>query len=134
MNFKLWLEDINQAKLLANKVAAKLRCQMGGSCMYFAEWATKVFLKNGINDFLVVEGWVKAKNEQHWRQHTWIEIEGQKIDPTFIQFDALGNVNYVSKVKKKYTPQEYLALSAKYPDEWAQLPKYIKRNDDATIS
>ncbi len=127
MKFKIWLEGIEEAKLLANKIASHLHCEQGGSCPFFAEWATKVFLRNGIQDFVVVEGWVKAKNEQHWRQHTWIEMEGQKIDPTFIQFNNLGETNYVQRIKKRYFPKEYLELSAKYPDEFKQNINYIKR-------
>lgn len=122
MNFKIFIESLELANQLAKKVSDRLQCNKGGSCTFFAEWATKVFLKNGITNFLVVEGWVKG-DEPFWRQHTWIEMEGQKIDPTLVQF---GNVKYVNKVKKKYTPEEYLNLSKKYPDEWKQLPRYLK--------
>jgi hypothetical protein len=42
-------------------------------------------------------------------------MEGNKIDPTFSQFSHLNDVNYVGKIKKSYSPQEYLELSANYP-------------------
>jgi hypothetical protein len=126
MKFKIWLESMDRAKHLADEVASRIHCNAGGSCPFFAEEATKVFLKNGITDFFVVEGWVKSKLETYWRQHTWIEIEGEKIDPTFLQFSGLGEINYVKQVKKRYAPQEYLDLCAKYPDEAKYLSRFKK--------
>ena len=134
MDFKLWIEGYEQSKIIADKVAATLHCDQGGSCPLFAEEATKEFLKNGIQNFVVVEGWVKAKTESHWRQHTWIEIEGQKIDPTFIQFNHLGEIKYVTRVKKRYSPGEYMALCAKYPEEQKHLKQFWAVSDSDSTS
>lgn len=115
MNFKLWLENYQDAQTISNEIANKLHCKKGGSCLAFAELATKELLKNNINNFVVVEGWIKARNEVFWRQHTWLEMEGQKIDPTFAQFDHLKEPKYVSKIKRKYHPNEYLIMCQKFP-------------------
>ena len=122
----MWLEGFEQAKAIADKIANSLHCDQGGSCPLFAELATKEFVFNGIKNFVVVEGWVKARNESYWRQHTWIEMEGQKIDPTFAQFNHLGEIKYVTRVKKRYSPGEYLSLCAKHPEELEYLQKFQK--------
>jgi hypothetical protein len=120
--FKQFLEnkedksDLDKAKDVANNITKMLKCKKGGTCMAFASWFTKIALKKGITNFMVVEGWVKYKQEDNWRQHTWIEMNGEKIDPTFDQFIHYPDKpSYVKKVKKKYTPEEYLELDKKYP-------------------
>jgi len=120
--FKQFLEnqedksDLDKAKDVANNIAKILQCKKVGTCMAFATWFTKVALKKGITNFMVVEGWVKYEQEDNRRQHTWIEMNGEKIDPTFDQFSHyLEKPSYVSKVKARYTPEEYLTLDKKYP-------------------
>jgi hypothetical protein len=115
MNFRLWVESLEQIQSICQDVSKKMHCHLGGSCMTFAAIATKELLKSGLNDFKVIEGWVKHPQERFWRQHTWLDVHGVKIDPTFIQFNAIGNVKYVSKIKKAYTPEEYIELDKKYP-------------------
>ena len=122
ISFKQFLEntedksDLDKAKDVANNIAKILQCKKVGTCMAFATWFTKVALKKGITNFIVVEGWVKYKQEDNWRQHTWIEMNGEKIDPTFDQFSHYSEKpSYVSKVKARYTPEEYLTLDKKYP-------------------
>ena len=93
-----------------------------GSCMIAAEYATKFLLNKNIKDFKIVEGWVslfqnQPKNE--WVSHTWIELKNGKIlDLTKKQFKQWGvnpeDVKY-KKIKKKYSPEEYLELCNKYP-------------------
>jgi hypothetical protein len=108
--------DLQKAKEIADNITKILQCKKGGTCMAFATWFTKNATKKGIKDFTVVEGYVQYKNEKHWRQHTWIEMNGEKIDPTFDQFSHYPDKpSYVSKVKARYTPEEYLALDKKYP-------------------
>ena len=130
MMFKMFIESNELAFKLAKEVADSLHCEMGGSCIAFSEYATKKFLENGIINFLVIEGWVKYKIESIWHQHTWIEIDGQKIDPTFIQFISsnknIKNPNYINKVKKIYTPEEYLNMCKKYPEETEYIKRYLK--------
>jgi hypothetical protein len=126
MQFKLWLESFQEIYKICMEAAALLHCEKGGVCPFFAEMATKKLLENNISNFLVVEGWVKGKNERFWRQHTWIEVEGQKIDPTFTQFSHLGKANYINRVKRRYNPQEYLELVSKHPEEEKYKGDYIK--------
>lgn len=127
MKFKLFLESFEQALQISKEVANSLHCEMGGSCIAFAHNATFKLLENGITNFIVVEGWVKDKNERIWRQHTWLEMDGQKIDPTFIQFNNKGlMVTYVSRVKKRYTPEEYIKLDDLYPDELEYRKRFLK--------
>lgn len=107
---------------LAQKATQRITCDQKGSCMTAAEWITTNFLKQGIIDFKVVEGWVKFKKEGGEEydsprfQHTWIEKDGKIIDPTLKQFNGwdLNSVWYYRR-KKRYDPQEYLDLSEKYP-------------------
>ena len=130
MKFKIFLESNELAFKIAKEVADSLHCEIGGSCVAFAEHATKKFLENGIVNFLVVEGWVKYKSEPYWHQHTWLEIDGQKIDQTFIQFKfGSESINYVNKVKKRYKPEEYLKLAEKYPEENYAIKRFIKNDN-----
>lgn len=128
MKFKLFLESFEQALQIAKKVAETIHCERGGSCMTFAHEFTEECLRNGITNFIVVEGWVKnLEYKTNWRQHTWIEMEGQKIDPTFIQFAKNKlSVTYVTRVKKRYTPEEYIKLDDLYPDEIEYRKRFLK--------
>ena len=91
------------------------------SCMYAAELLTKKLLDQGLNNFIVIEGYVKIKNVEGRFQHTWIQTKGEKIDPTIKQFFSKDDsdeyiesrVQYV--VKTKYSPEDYLKLCLEYP-------------------
>jgi len=91
-----------------------------GSCMRAAELAVRGLLEQGIEDFVVVEGWISFgfDEDSDWA-HTWIE-RGDKIwDPTKEQFAAMGydlnDMEYV-RIKDTYTPREYLQLCDKHPE------------------
>ena len=87
-----------------------------GSCMYAAELITKKLLENGRHDFQVVEGWIAFGYE--WDEaHTWIEFsDGKKLDPTLGQWEhPLEDVQY-TRIKKRYTPEQYLQLCQKHPE------------------
>lgn len=111
---------------IVSKIANRIECSRSGCCMFFAEWATRTLFKNKIKNFVVIEGWVKGEKENFWRQHTWIEHEGQRIDPTFIQFDGL-NVKHMRRIKRKLTPEEYLSLCSTYPTTPQQMKYYLKK-------
>jgi hypothetical protein len=125
--------DLDRAKEIADNITKILQCKKGGTCMAFASWFTKVATKKGITNFTVVEGYVQYKKEKHWRQHTWIEMNGEKIDPTFDQFSHYSEKpSYVSKVKARYTPEEYLTLDKKYPlskSDWVDAIKDNSKSD-----
>jgi len=91
-----------------------------GKCMIAAELITKNLLSKGITNFNVVEGWINfpGYDEESNTTHTWIELNGEIIDPTKEQFQNWGfNPDEISyeKIKKKYSPQEYLKLCERYP-------------------
>ena len=103
-----------------------------GSCMAAAELASKYFLKKGIKDFKVVEGWVSLSDdieddESSLATHTWIEFENGRIfDPTKNQWRKWGYDPYgvkIKKIKKKYTPEEYFDLCEWDPSDWKKFKK-----------
>lgn len=94
------------------------------SCMLAAELITIKLLQQGIQNFIIHEGFIKIKgNDTGKMQHTWIEMNGLKIDETIKQFfpkdvDDTYIKNQTSYIKyKKYSPEEYLTLCQKYPVE-----------------
>ena len=125
-NFRKFLLENNFVDQIVDKVSSQLHCDMGGSCPLFAELATEAFIKAGIKDFYVIEGWVKSNKEKFWRQHTWIEMGDRKIDPTFSQFGNLENVKYVSKIKARYTPEQYMELSKRFPFPSKEIKRTMK--------
>jgi len=93
-----------------------------GSCMLFAENKVKELLFKGIEDFVVVEGYVYlgGVGRENTTEHTWIELSnGKKIDDTIDQFKHWGYerdaVEYSPFDRKEYSPKEYLELCTKYP-------------------
>lgn len=102
---------------LAARVVKKLNCTSLGSCMLAADWITRIFLKNNITNFTVVEGYIKGKRWDSKDTHTWIQLNtGEIIDPTLEQFDKIGGgpFNYVGPYKR-YTPDQYISLIKQYP-------------------
>ena len=94
-----------------------------GSCMKAAEYALKYFYSKGIYNFKVVEGWVSLYSDQEendWSKHTWIEFSnGRVFDPTKNQWKEWGfdpDDVKIMKVKKKYSPEEYISLCELTPE------------------
>lgn len=102
-------------KLIKN-ILKNINCSEKGSCMVVAELLTQAFLINNYKTFKVIEGYVWFGDYYNRHQHTWIKINGKIIDPTLIQFKHwnLKKVKY-GKIKKKYTPQQYLDLCQLFP-------------------
>jgi hypothetical protein len=115
-----------------------------GSCMLAAELLTQQLLSKGIKDFQVVEGWVtmdqtdpqshpyqrvKGEKPRAQMEHTWIEYNGEKIDQTAQQFEWWGfdpsTIQYV-KIKKRYSPEEYLQLCGEFPIPEEEKQKFRK--------
>ena len=96
-----------------------------GSCMLVAELIVRDLLNKGIDNFPIVEGYIsfEASSEDQGQEegitHTWIESNGKIYDPTKEQFRKWGfdpyNIIY-EKIKRRYTPYEYLDLCKKFPE------------------
>ncbi len=105
-NYSLSVKDI------ANELSEKMHCDRFGSCVHFAE---ELVLKihdinpNLLNDFYVVEGYVDwSHGDGVPQQHTWIELlDGERLDPTYVQFSKYGSVSYLPSIKNKFTGLEY---------------------------
>lgn len=124
---------------IAQNLAEKMHCDIGGSCVHFAEEFTE--LVNSINptlldEFDVVEGWVDAKmGEGIPQEHTWIELHtGEKIDPTFSQFSKWGWAHY-SKRKPvgRYSGKEYLISNAEswFKERRTKFPEMVFKSQGA---
>lgn len=101
-----------------------------GSCMAAAELATNYLLSKGRNDFKVIEGMVSLYPDQEyrdWSPHTWIQFNNGKIfDPTKKQWINLGfdpNKVKFKKIKRTYTPEEYLSICKIYPEDLSKFKK-----------
>ena len=99
-----------------------------GICDIVALAETKKLLSQGIDDFLVVEGYVWTKDAEAYEwdypdAHTWIKLkDGTIIDPSEKQYEDEGGIverydtfaydqlNDFYKESKWYTPNEYLSL------------------------
>jgi tRNA nucleotidyltransferase/poly(A) polymerase/8-oxo-dGTP pyrophosphatase MutT (NUDIX family) len=99
-----------------------------GICDIVALAETKKLLSQGIDDFLVVEGYVWTKDAEAYEwdypdAHTWIKLkDGTIIDPSEKQYEDEGGIverydtfaydqlNDFYKEAKWYTPNEYLSL------------------------
>lgn len=90
-----------------------------GSCMIAAEMLTNHMLNRGIENFTIIEGYVKFKNDKYNTKltHTWIVYNNKIIDPTKEQFQSFGfdisQISYITKTT--YTPEQYLNLCKLYP-------------------
>ena len=103
-----------------------------GSCMAAAEMATKYFLKKGIKDFKVIEGWVSLSpdledDESGHSSHTWIQFRNGRIfDPTRKQWRVWGydpDGVKIQKISKTFTPEEYLDVCEWEPSDWKKFKK-----------
>lgn len=104
-----------------------------GSCMLWAENKVKQLLNKGISDFIVVEGYVFFGDDEENRvEHTWVELSDEtKLDDTIDQFEHWGfsreSVDYLPYDRKEYSPQGYLDLCGKYPEETKESIEEDKR-------
>lgn len=103
------------------KIQTTIECELSGSCRFAARDMTKSLLALGVEDFTIVEGYVRQPGNRHNEQHTWVEVGKMKLDPTFAQF-AEGT-QYVG-VKKHYTPAEYLVPNKKDAEFERKFPHY----------
>jgi hypothetical protein len=74
-------------------------------------------LSKNVNNFIIIEGYIKFNSHQEEIFHTWIELSDKKIvDPSKERFIKWGlntdKIEYI-KVEKKYKPEEYLKLYEK---------------------
>ena len=97
---------------ISKNISDNLRCDVGGNCVHFAELLVLELEKNNpelLDTFKIIEGWVESSIGEGIDQgHTWIEFEdGEKLDPTFIQFGDDAEYLYPDNV---YTGSEYLDL------------------------
>jgi hypothetical protein len=121
-------------KNIADEVASNLYCDRFGSCVHFAEIFVEAVYKqdpNLLSQFDVIEGYVDTEiGEGIPQQHTWIELKnGDKIDPTFVQFTKYDkNAVYLKKKQRRYTGEQYYKDTLdgtwfsdrrlKYPEMW----------------
>ena len=88
-----------------------------GSCMLAAEIMTKKLLRKGYRDFKVIEGYITFEGVDWNESHTWIQMKNNKvIDPTKSQWGIEGEITYLRRKRKTYTPHEYLKSCQKYPE------------------
>jgi hypothetical protein len=75
---------------MAYRIAEYVQCDKSGSCGMYASWVTRVFLRHGYKDFVIVFGWIRTKSGG-FHDHIWLElnINGQviQVDPTLVQFE-----------------------------------------------
>lgn len=115
--FQDYLEAANNVNFeeVVNTVASKLHCNKFGSCIHFVEMVVEKLakeIKNNKIDFIVYEGYVAdIAADPPLMQHTWIEKDGKKYDPTFAQFTR--GSQYSDKNKKKFTAKQYLDVVEK---------------------
>jgi hypothetical protein len=121
---------------LANILSDKLHCDRYGSCVHFAELFVELVNEEYphlLNCFDVIEGYVDwSHGEEIPQQHTWIKLRnGEKIDPTFLQFTKYGNASYRKKNEKTYTGKEYLEnrqIDTWFADRRKKYPEMIFKN------
>ncbi len=111
------------------QIADHVKCGKKGSCGVFASWVSRVLLKRGFDDFVIVFGWVKDGNVTH--DHIWIELgNGEIIDPTCEQF---GTVERLKK-RRTFVPHKFLnmkgfrvseKLTKSWYKEYLAVPKSI---------
>lgn len=111
-NFQKEKCDYNKLKKLAKELSDRMYCDRFGSCVHFAEEFVDLVYKTNkdlLDCFDVIEGYVDTPIGYGIpQQHTWIELKnGEKIDPTFIQFTKYGKAFYFKDIKKRYSGREY---------------------------
>jgi len=112
--------DYSLIKKISKQLATKMHCDSFGSCVHFAELFVELINKTNpklLDCFRVIEGYVDTPiGDGIPQQHTWIELlNGEIIDPTFIQFTKYGDATYLKNRKKAYTGKEYFEDT---PDSW----------------
>ena len=111
--FKKIAEDISSDE---NLLPSNFKPEYG-SCMLAAELLTKLLLQKGISDFKIIEGYITFEGVDWDEAHTWIELNNGKIlDPTQKQW-SIENIVYLNNRRKEYSPQKYLELCDKYPEQ-----------------
>lgn len=102
-------------KDFVRRITLKLNSNTKGSCTAFAELSADHIVHHKLSNFEIIEGYVTFDDFNNTFQHTWVTYKLQIIDPTLVQFSGcdLNDVQY--KVKKKYTPEQYIELSKKHP-------------------
>ncbi len=121
----------NELETEVLKALPHLNFANSGSCVLVALELTKYLTQKGINNFKVMEGWVKPiRDKRRKLEHTWIEFDnGDKLDPSFIQFIINLGINkeelmYHEKVKEVNNPQDYMNWFKEKPlNDW-----YIKEH------
>lgn len=96
---------ISFLKWIAEKIAKSLHCDRFGSCVHFAELFVIELEKQDpeLLDLIeVIEGYVIVGDEK--LEHTWIESDGEKIDPTIVQFPSVKNIIE----KTRFSGKKYL--------------------------
>lgn len=115
-------------------ISRRIECSRSGSCLVFAQLAALAAVKHGVPDVVLVQGWVKPKRLSAWLQHTWVEYQGRRIDPTFAQFEiwanTFGGINYVKRCEGRYQPEEYTALATPFDSFTAYMKEYIKEKSE----
>lgn len=110
---------MNQEKILtiADSIASKIKCDLSGSCLYFAELFTQEMIDtHKFFDFKVIEGYVKSQVYRYKLQHTWIKLNNVVIDPTFIQFKkAHGTCKRLKTPYHIFTGTQYYELMKQVP-------------------
>ena len=101
--------DYDKLKELSNELSSKLKCDVFGSCVHFAELFVEM-VKEYNDDLLycfdVLEGYVTTNDGRF--EHTWIKLKNDEIiDPAIIQFGDKKNIKKITK-KKTYSGAEYL--------------------------
>lgn len=87
---------------IVEMIAKRVHCELSGSCGVFATWFTRVLIKNGYHDFVIVFGFVDNM------EHIWIEMNDKTIiDPTVIQFKG---PKIYSKKTKRIDPIDFLNM------------------------
>jgi hypothetical protein len=121
---------------LANSLSDKLHCDRVGSCVHFAELFVELVNEENsdlLNCFDVIEGYVDwSHGNEIPQQHTWVELRnGDKIDPTFLQFTKYGYTSYHRRNKKTYTGKEYLEntqMDSWFSDRRKKYPEMVFKN------
>lgn len=86
-------DQISFLKEIAKKLADSLHCDRFGSCVHFAELFVLELEKHDpelLDVVEVIEGYVIVGDEK--LEHTWIEVFGEKIDPTIVQFPSVKKI------------------------------------------
>ncbi len=94
---------------------ASLNVRAAGSCMTAARIIAGTAIEQGLEP-VVVEGWIQFIEEEGVESddfrfaHTWVEIDGEIVDPTLEQFDEyLRCYDFRRDIKEVIAARDYLA-------------------------